>query len=328
MSRPASSLLEVRVVGPLRVRIDGVWLTEGDRRWPRRRAVELLRALALAGGRLTRAEAIAALWPKAGTREAQVSLRVTLHALRRALEPGVIGTGRFVDYDGLHVALRASVGLAVDARDAERALHRAALARTARLDAEALASYARAIEAFEAIPCEDAVGAWLRPHVRHWRGLACIALRGAAQMSSASGNIAAAKWYVDRALQLEPLDEETVGVALDLMLARRDLDCARAYFLAHKRRLASELGIAPSRHLVAKYEAVVRLRTQRRKTDLTTRDLEILSLVGRGVGSKQIAVKLGVSSSSIDAHVGRIMRKMGVTSRAAAVAVAGCLIEA
>jgi len=324
---PASSFLEVRVIGPLRVRVDGFWLKEADQRWRRRRAVELLRALALAGGRLSRAEAIAALWPAAGPREAQVSLRVTLHALRRALEPGSEGPGRFVDYDGAQLGMRANIGLAIDAHEAERALQRAALARTANLNGEALALYARTIEIFGKLQSEDEVEPWLRPHVRRWRGLACVALRGGAETSITAGNVAAAKWYVERALQLEPLDEETVGVALDVALATHDLDGARSRFLELKGRLAGELRTAPSRQLAAKYEAVVRLRAQRRKAELTARELEILTFVGRGVGSKQIAAKLGRSSRSIDAHVGRILRKMGVASRAAAVAAAGGLIE-
>jgi len=326
--KKASFLLDVRVIGPLRVRVDGVWLKESDARWPRRRAVELLRVLALGGRRLPRAAAIAALWPRAGMREAQVSLRVTLHALRRALEPNVEGPGRFIDYDGVTLALRGDIGLAVDAHEAERALRSATLAQAANLNVEALAAYGRAIELLEAVPAEDGDAGWLAPYVRHWRRMFCVALRGNAALSKAAGDLNAATWHVERALVLEPLDEETVGLALEIALAMHDLERARLHFLEYKRRLAAELGTAPSRQLAAKYEAVMQTRAQRRKGELTAHELEILALIGRGIGSKQIGSTLSLSARTVDAHVGRILRKMGVRSRAAAVAAAGGLIEA
>jgi DNA-binding SARP family transcriptional activator len=324
----AAQLLEIRVVGPLRVRIDGAWLREDDPRWSRRAAIELLRALALAGGRLSREEAIAALWPQATFERAQGSLRVTLHALRRALEPDGEGAGRFIDYDGAYVSLRAGIGLAVDAHEAERALRRATLARAAHHTTEALAIYARAIELLGAVRREDAVPAWLRPHVRQWRRLLCLALRAGAELSKAAGDVDAAGWYVTRALDIEPLDEATVALALDIALANGDVERAREHFLEHKRRLGTELGVAPSAGLAAKYAAVLRSRAKCKSEQLTAQDIEILTLVGRGEGSKQIAAELGTSSRRIDSQVGRILRKMGVASRAAAVAAAGALLEA
>jgi DNA-binding SARP family transcriptional activator len=314
----AAQLLEVRVIGPLRVRVDGIWLKETDPRWSRRGAIELLRALALGGGRLSRSEATATLWPRASEQHAALSLRVTLHALRRALEPNAEQGGRFIDYDGAHVTLRAGIGLAVDAHEAERTLRRATTH----------AGYARAIELLGALPREEAVAAWLRPHVRNWRGLLCLALSAGARMSLAAGHADVAAWYVKQALELEPLDEVVVGLALDIALASGDVERARSHYLEHKRRLAAELGVAPSAALAAKYAAVLRGRTQRRKEQLTTQEVEILTLVGRGIGSKQIAATLGTSSRSIDSHVGRILRKMGVATRAAAVAAAGALLEA
>ena len=82
------------------------------------------------------------------------------YALRRALEPAALNAGRFIDYDGAHVNLHAGIGLAVDAHEAERTLRRATTH----------ADYARAIELLGTLPREEAVAAWLRPHVRHWRG--------------------------------------------------------------------------------------------------------------------------------------------------------------
>jgi DNA-binding CsgD family transcriptional regulator len=55
---------------------------------------------------------------------------------------------------------------------------------------------------------------------------------------------------------------------------------------------------------------------------LTQREREILSLLADGLGNKQIATRLGISPSTVKTHVEVLFEKLGVTSRAEAVAVA------
>ena len=55
---------------------------------------------------------------------------------------------------------------------------------------------------------------------------------------------------------------------------------------------------------------------------LTERELEVLSAVARGDRSKEIASHLGISERTVKAHLARIYSKLGVDSRAAAIAVA------
>jgi DNA-binding NarL/FixJ family response regulator len=45
---------------------------------------------------------------------------------------------------------------------------------------------------------------------------------------------------------------------------------------------------------------------------LTARQLEILKLLARGLGSKEIAFRLGLSSKTVDVHRARIMERLGV----------------
>ena len=66
------------------------------------------------------------------------------------------------------------------------------------------------------------------------------------------------------------------------------------------RRLMSSLG-APSRG-----EA---------KADLTTRELEVLRLVGAGAANKEIAAELGISERTARTHVSNILGKLGLASR-------------
>lgn len=55
---------------------------------------------------------------------------------------------------------------------------------------------------------------------------------------------------------------------------------------------------------------------------LTDRELEVLEAVARGERSKEIAVQLGISERTVKAHLASIYSKLGVDSRAAAIAVA------
>jgi NarL family two-component system response regulator YdfI len=56
--------------------------------------------------------------------------------------------------------------------------------------------------------------------------------------------------------------------------------------------------------------------------NLTDRELEVLRSVARGDRSKEIAVQLGISERTVKAHLASIYNKLGVDSRAAAIAIA------
>jgi two-component system, NarL family, response regulator YdfI len=56
--------------------------------------------------------------------------------------------------------------------------------------------------------------------------------------------------------------------------------------------------------------------------DLTARELEVLAAAARGERSKEIAYRLGITERTVKAHLASIYNKLGVDSRAAAVAAA------
>ena len=56
--------------------------------------------------------------------------------------------------------------------------------------------------------------------------------------------------------------------------------------------------------------------------NLTDRELEVLKAVAHGERSKEIAAQLGISERTVKAHLASIYNKLGVDSRAAAIAVA------
>jgi NarL family two-component system response regulator YdfI len=56
--------------------------------------------------------------------------------------------------------------------------------------------------------------------------------------------------------------------------------------------------------------------------NLTEREYEVLESVARGERSKEVAAHLGISERTVKAHLASIYNKLGVDSRAAAIAVA------
>jgi ATP/maltotriose-dependent transcriptional regulator MalT len=55
---------------------------------------------------------------------------------------------------------------------------------------------------------------------------------------------------------------------------------------------------------------------------MTAREIEVLSLVARGLSNRDIAEQLVVSEHTVHRHLANIYARLGVSSRAAAVAVA------
>jgi DNA-binding CsgD family transcriptional regulator len=53
---------------------------------------------------------------------------------------------------------------------------------------------------------------------------------------------------------------------------------------------------------------------------LTAREIEVLRLVAQGLSDKEAAVRLKLSEHTIHRHIGNILTKTGLPSRAAAVA--------
>ena len=92
-------------------------------------------------------------------------------------------------------------------------------------------------------------------------------------------------------------------------------------------RLLNRLGARPmARRVVnrlrnlgaARIDRGPRPQTLRNPAGLTARQLEILGLVTTGLGNADIARHLVISPKTVDHHVSAILRKLGVSSRAAA----------
>jgi DNA-binding CsgD family transcriptional regulator len=93
--------------------------------------------------------------------------------------------------------------------------------------------------------------------------------------------------------------------------SRRMLEAARAEF--------ERLGAAPweeqATSALARSGKVLRKEAARRD-ELTPAELEVASLVAEGKMNKEIAAALWISEKTVEAHLSRIFRKLGIRNRA------------
>ena len=74
--------------------------------------------------------------------------------------------------------------------------------------------------------------------------------------------------------------------------------------------------------LLAQTKSSSEVKSQSENIDLTEREMEVLQAAALGKTSKEIAFALGISERTVKAHLGSIYQKLGVDSRAAAIAAA------
>jgi DNA-binding NarL/FixJ family response regulator len=111
-------------------------------------------------------------------------------------------------------------------------------------------------------------------------------------------------------------DEDRVRAALEAgasgyLLKDADADeVAVAIRAAHRGEL--QLDPAVARHLAAALRSAPRVETP---TELTSRELDVLRLLGAGAANKAIGAELGISERTARTHVSNILGKLGLSSR-------------
>ena len=316
---PLDSITPITVEVLDRVRVISTSQIIEESHFGRKKAVELLRFLALCGGRVSKQSVISALWPDSET-PGDVALRVTLHALRRALQPESESSNAYVEYDGITLRLVPEHVSSIDAdvalADVARGKHLAMRGdRDAAIDAleSGLALLVRA-------PRENAVPPWMQAYVVRWRNAAREAQRTLAELHRLLGHPDAAMGALRGALEIDPLDADVVAAMLDVCVERRDMNRGRETFAHYKRSLEELLGEAPPPGILERYSRLLALSPRRNDKLLSEREIEVLAYVAQGQSSRQVASTLGLSEATINNHVGRILKKLNVESRTAAVA--------
>jgi DNA-binding CsgD family transcriptional regulator len=101
-----------------------------------------------------------------------------------------------------------------------------------------------------------------------------------------------------------------------LRLLRSDIDAARQ-FLHVARSICESLNARPALERISQLEAALP-RDIALPAGLTTRELDVLRLVARGLTDAEVAEQLFIARRTVNTHLTSIYNKLGVTSRAAA----------
>lgn len=122
---------------------------------------------------------------------------------------------------------------------------------------------------------------------------------------------------------------ETFAVALSAFSTEDDLlAAARAGAAAFVTKTATaEEVLGTLRRVVAGEDVLVQdfpaaLRQRLQEKSLTEKEIAILTLLGRAFSNRQICERTGLSDNTIKTHLRRIFRKLAVSSRSEAMAIA------
>jgi ATP/maltotriose-dependent transcriptional regulator MalT len=152
--------------------------------------------------------------------------------------------------------------------------------------------------------------------------------RAAAQIALAEGDPGAARAAFEDAIDLyrrgdAPFEAAETQVELAHASAANDLPVSALESATEAADAFERLGAR--RHAAATGKFVGRLggrSSAAKRSGLTGREVEVLALVADGLSNRQIAERLVVSEHTIHRHLANVYAKLGVSSRAAAVALA------
>ena len=153
------------------------------------------------------------------------------------------------------------------------------------------------------------------------------------ELATGSGRLPEATEHIEKSLALAEACEAPYERALTLISRAQLLTVsgsqeeARAV-LEEAREVCVRLDARPALQRVAELGKRIeesRNRAPSSPAGLSRRELEVLRLLARGMSNQQIAESLVLSEHTVHRHVANVMRKLGVSSRAAAVAEAARL---
>lgn len=235
---------EVHLFGPIRIVREGV-LIEGG--W-RRKALELLAFLAVHPSGVAKDQILEALWPEGDPRETQRHLWHSVSHLRRRLGgPGNSLRLIIKRDDSYRLDLKK---VWVDVAEFESAVRQAEGSSAA---AECLRI---ACEIYEGEFCEGRYFGWATLATEMLKGLFTTAAQRLSVHLEERGELERALLLLDRALVVDPYDEDLCrrAMALEARRGRRDQVVRR--FRRVRRLLLADLGVEPSSESVRTFQAL------------------------------------------------------------------------
>lgn len=212
--------------------------------WKRRRARLLLALLVVSKGHsMSRAEAVAALWPDCDYVLGRDRLYVTLGALRRALGQSSSGPGYVEGADG-RLWLNASL-VTTDVDEFDEACDRA----LARVESDAVTVRrclsARELYAGDLTIAGDATGTLQGRREEERRRFVDVMVAGA-EASLRQGSASRAEWFARTARRADALREDVAEAELRALLAQGRVVEARGEYERYAQALIEATGLPPS----------------------------------------------------------------------------------
>lgn len=258
--------LRIQTLGPLALAVGG---RPVDTKALKRRKSGQLLALLLAGeGPAPRDRVLDQLWPDLDADAADTSLRVTIHYLRRLLEPHLGGRGRsrYIHAEGGVVWFSRQAEVAVDLDSFRHAFTQAVEAAGAGDDRSAVAYYENAARVYRGDFCADEPYSGALEEVRaemRDQYAAALAWLGEYYWHGLQEPARAIGFYKQR-LQLDAAHEPAHQALIRLYLETGQLAEARQQYHACQATLQSQLGVEPARstenllHLIISMEQEAR----------------------------------------------------------------------
>jgi DNA-binding CsgD family transcriptional regulator len=145
------------------------------------------------------------------------------------------------------------------------------------------------------------------------------------ELDTGSGRFSEATGHVEKSLALAQACEAPYERALTLLTQGRLLAASATPEETHTvleqvRGICAPLGAELALKQAAELEKTLPRGARHAPTRLTGRELEVLRLVARGMSNQEIATSLVLSEHTVHRHMANVLGKLGVSSRAAAVA--------
>src|SRR5947208_2120686 len=250
------SSLEIHLLGPFRLAVDGVLVDEKN--FSRRKPKLLIKLLALQPHRqLHREQVMEFLWPDLDVASAANSLHKSIHAARRTLEPGLKsgGDSRFIITHEQQIQLRASGGLSIDVEVFEQAAASA-------LKSPEAEPYEHALKLYSGdLLLEDPYEEWTIARRESLRGLHSELLLKLAQLHESQQRYPQGIERLKQLLSLDPANEEVHRGLMRLYALIGNRHQAIKQFHQCAERIRRELDAEPESMTVELYKEIESGRT-------------------------------------------------------------------
>ena len=241
-------------LGPFELLVKGVPV----RRWESLRGQAVLKVLLIRGGRAVhREELMECLWPGAPYPRARNRLNVSIHGLRRSLDPHA--ATEFVVFNNESYCLNADIPLWFDVREFQERTRRGRRHQDAGHVEAAMSEFRRAVALYTGdLFADDRYADWAESTRRRLRRHHHELLDALGDVALRTGDLRACLHWSEALLEVEPWHEDAHARLMRVHARRGQPQLAIRQFVECARVLRSEVEAMPGRPVIDLYEQIKR----------------------------------------------------------------------